>query len=182
MPTASAMTFFTAPHSSTPTTSSLVYGRKYARRARPRHQLRRRLVGRGDDGGGRLPVRDLEREVRARRRRRRGPPGCRATRRRPRSSAGRSPARRPSSGRRRRRAAATASASGSGSRARSATGWRPRRRRRRRARRAASVDAVTRAGSVDARQVAPRCGARRRSAGTPLVAAPDRHVARRRRP
>ena len=44
IPTASAMTFFTAPPSLTPTTSTLVYGRKYG--ARPRLRPVRRPAGR----------------------------------------------------------------------------------------------------------------------------------------
>ena len=63
MPTASAMTFLTAPPSSQPTTSVLVYGRKYGGVAGGLEPPGDRLVAAGDDGGGGLPVGDLAGQV-----------------------------------------------------------------------------------------------------------------------
>jgi hypothetical protein len=74
MPAAIAITFLSAPASSTPTTSVLEYARKAG--SRPAlHVLGDRELRRGHDHGRRLALHDLGGEGRARERRQR-PPGA----------------------------------------------------------------------------------------------------------
>ena len=67
------MTFFTAPPSSQPTTSVLVYGRKYGVWQAAWSRWATASSRAGDDGGGRLPGGDLPGEVGAGDAPRRGP-------------------------------------------------------------------------------------------------------------
>ena len=65
-PAASAITFFAAAQSSTPTTSSLTYTRKQGRVDRVLELGRQHRVLARDHRGGRQPLRDLLRDVRPR--------------------------------------------------------------------------------------------------------------------
>ena len=97
-PVASAMTFLTTPPSSTPTTSALVYGRKYGVRVHSCTCVATSPSDAGDHAGGGLPLDDLAGEVGAGEHRDALDRAVRLRAPRPRSSARASPARGPSGG------------------------------------------------------------------------------------